>query len=202
MVSRVEGPSILASSGLIDQLLGPAVAAVAVTFLVKFVASLWQEKQKRRGLVVALAAEIGEGIIASQGFLDGTDVDAIESAMADDPDYIPFTTADPSLSRALYNDLRRDLGVLKPDELRAVVHFYVEESLTQAMITDLRTDAFASLKPERKQAYLRILIKQAQETVDAGQGALTLLRSNHSVLRLASYERALSTSAPGEAGNI
>jgi hypothetical protein len=160
-------------------LLGPAVAAAALTaaatFLANIVLGVRDVARRRRGLAVALRAEIGERRRAQQAFLDGTDVDGVKAQMDSDPDYVPFTTSDPAFSRALYDDLRADVAVLDAESLEAVVRFYVEDNLTQCMVIDLRSELFRTLAAPRKKAYLDLLIAQARETVEAGDQALTRL---------------------------
>jgi len=160
-------------------LLGPAVAAAALTAAATFVANairaVYSERKRRRGLVTALRAEIGERQRAQKGFLDGTDFESVKDAIEANPDYVPFTTSDPDFSCALYDELRKDVSVLDGQTLEAVVRFYVEDNLTQAMVVDLRTDLFRSLAPDRKKRYMDLLKAQARETVQAGDKALAAL---------------------------
>jgi hypothetical protein len=164
-----------------DALIGPAVGAAAITVAATFLANVVLEKRaeikKRRGLIVALLAEISERRRAQRAFLDGTDVDAVKAAIDAHPDYIPFTTSDPDFSRALYDDLRRDIAALDADTLTRVVKFYVEDNFTQSMVLDLRSPEFRELAAERKKRYLDLLMTQASETVAAGDEALGHLRA-------------------------
>lgn len=164
-----------------DALIGPAVGAAAITVAATFLANVVLEKRaeikKRRGLIVALLAEISERRRAQRAFLDGTDVDAVKAAIDADADYIPFTTSDPDFSRALYDDLRRDIAALDADTLTRVVKFYVEDNFTQSMVLDLRSPEFRELAAERKKRYLDLLMTQAAETVAAGDQALARLRA-------------------------
>jgi hypothetical protein len=163
-------------------LLGPAVAAAALTaaatFLANIILSVRDDARRRRGLAVALRAEITERRRAQQAFLDGTDVAAVKAQIDGDPDYVPFTTSDPDFSRALYNDLRADVSVLDSASLDAVVRFYVEDNLTQCMVIDLRSDLFRKLAGARKKSYLDLLVAQARETVEAGTAALDSLEAS------------------------
>ncbi len=167
---------------LASALLGPAVAAAALTaaatFLANIILSVRDDRRRRRGLAVALRAEITERRRAQQAFLNGTDVATVKAQMDQDPDYVPFTTSDPDFSRALYDDLRADVSVLDGASLDAVVRFYIEDNLTQCMVIDLRSDLFRELATERKKRYLDLLTAQALETVQAGTEALDRLQAS------------------------
>ena len=91
-----------------------------------------------------------------------------------EPDYIPFTTFEPS-STLLLDEIRGEFSFFPSDALKAAVDHYVEDSFTHAMIEDLRSDDFKLLTGGRNVGFMKQNHDQSISVSEAAGEALRAL---------------------------
>lgn len=161
----------------LNYLLGPAVLAAVIAYFLK----IWGERndirRRQAALVVGLLAELRELRRIHTSFRDSLDLVALGERIDADDRYLPFTTADPSSSRKLFEEMKSDLTLLDEDVLSSIVRVYGEDGRTQTMVLDIRTGAFIDISAERKKAYFGMLFEQADRTVTSADKAISLLEA-------------------------
>ncbi|MCB1369037.1 MAG: hypothetical protein KDK00_14825 [Rhodobacteraceae bacterium] len=158
-------------------LIGAAIVAVG------WFVNAWRDRQAERrarkervrDVQTALAAEILPYLEALEMFDLDQHLDEMIDRMRSDPGYVPVVPSE--RNDTVFRAILPNIHVLPETVIRPVVRYYSQVFAIEAIIEDLRSDAFHAMQVEQREAIYADYISMKIQALEQGRNAVAAIET-------------------------
>lgn len=131
--------------------------------------------ERRRDVQTALAAEILPYVEALELFDLREHQQRIVDKMRSDPDYLPVVPSE--RNDTVFNAILKDIHVLPETVIRPIVRYYSQLYAIEAIIADLRSDSFSTMRESQREAMYTDYIGLKMQALTLGRNAVSAIEA-------------------------
>jgi hypothetical protein len=165
---------------LLTTVLGPAVVAALVSFVLNRRHDRATKREKRRHAAQVVAKEIEINLEVMPTFIES--LATLRQRIADDPHYVPLIPIDRAAT-LLFEELKEQVLQFDTDTLLAVVAYVKRDRALNLMLAEMTSPAYGDALRERRQEILAGTERIAREAALAGREAQRRLEAYAETLR-------------------